>query len=771
MGLFEAFQNALRSSADKAASMAGDAIAAASYAQNANSMPNAATTASGAFDPYAYQSNMSPTYWSDNAAQAAQRQREEAAVGQKAAPFVNTAMQYYTPSESGQFDSYAYRQATNPDTFQNMSDSDRSTYRAYFDSKGGLKEREADAITDIGRSLAQMSGYNYSAPEPKEAEKAAGLFVDSMNRMPKDVFDESAYEENGITHGEATSKYMDGKTYKELAALGLGGRDLETIDETKAYNKLEEARDYGFRPYIEDGAQYASWIATQAADDNTKAMNMFRNIRNNMADAKVSVGDQSDLSRKDLMDNYGGYLDSSFDSLGSIFDEARVPGGYIDLLPADQADPDNSIAVANEARFPGKGPNGEELVIYLPEQINSANDLLDRYGYSDETGYNIVIPGHDPIIYDPSIEEDVSLFGGDGTEENPGIRVGAVPVPYAADPESAASMVLGYIPMEPMRYRQSDGRDVELSFKDAMDIRNGDFGIDYGPGNIAKNADERKGWTEMAASLDFSDILPNIVDLATGSAPLFIPQTAWTQAASGAIGAAQGLDSQSYDPSDNTYRKLSENITPDEYLLNIGLTGLMPVTERLAGGIGGAGGVVGRPLKEVLKRHGAPAGAFYARDLLGEFADEVVASAWEALMGNGFGDWYANPALDYDRPLLDQYGRPVYDENGEMQYRKLTDRTGHEVRTDTAALDRVMNLLSQAPENLIAGSALGGLMIAPGAIKDKATGSGMYADPDLAQRRWDIAHGLKPFRRASRYTDIDPNITEADIGSYGESRR
>ena len=102
----------------------------------------------------------------------------------------------------------------------------------------------------------------------------------------------------------------------------------------------------------------------------------------------------------------------------------------------------------------------------------------------------------------------------------------------------------GYIPTENMTYTQADGQQVSIPYYDVIDLIYGvedkSVPVDYGIGNIAKDPYERKGWTDMLATGDFSDFLPNFVDLATGSAPLFFKQTAWPMAIGNAVTASQG---------------------------------------------------------------------------------------------------------------------------------------------------------------------------------------------------------------------------------------
>jgi len=306
-----------------------------------------------------------------------------------------------------------------------------------------------------------------------------------------------------------------------------------------------------------------------------------------------------------------------------------------------------------------------------------------------------------------------------------------------------------------LEYKQIDGSDVSLAPDQVQDLltqlKNGTADIDYahiGPFNFGKEAsDNRKEITDMIADGDiraiFSDLPGYTADLLFGSAPLFFAPTAWPQAISNAVSAAQGLDPRQYDRLSGTYSRYAglgdvpDN--PDEeredyssgerYLANILLSGLVPATERIAGGIGGSGGFIGRPIQEYMKKNKAPGWARAAFDVGGEGLEEVVASAWENYQTSGWDNWFANPIYETD-------------ENGNIKIDPVTgepiekyDTSGHSIQDpNTSTLDRIANFISQAPENFLGGALLGGMLQAPRILSDRLNNTGYFEDQNNRYR-------------------------------------
>ena len=327
----------------------------------------------------------------------------------------------------------------------------------------------------------------------------------------------------------------------------------------------------------------------------------------------------------------------------------------------------------------------------------------------------------------------------------------------------------GYIPTENFNYVQSDGQEVSIPYYDVIDliysIDDGSAQIDYGFGNIAKDPYERKNWTEMFSTGDFSDFLPNFVDLAAGSAPLFFKQTAWPMAIGNAVSASQGLDPRLYNNEDNTYYRLSDDMTGDKYILNTLLSGTVPATEHVAGIIGGGGGIIGRPIQSALRKAGAPAAARYGVDIGGEGLEEVVASLWEDLQSSGLNNWLANPVYE-----TDSEGNIIYDQNGNPVIKY--DSTGHEIRDpNTPADNRVSNFASQIAENMLAGTVLGGVIGSPRIAMDSANNTGYMNESRERRllRQLENAYGVPHYRNAKTKSDT-VKIGPEDIGTYGKMR-
>jgi len=260
-------------------------------------------------------------------------------------------------------------------------------------------------------------------------------------------------------------------------------------------------------------------------------------------------------------------------------------------------------------------------------------------------------------------------------------------------------------------------------------------------------------------------LAPATADLLLGSAPLFFKSTAWPMAASNAVTAAQGLDPRHYDPINGTYMRLAgkdpdtgeDLMNGERYLSNIILSGLVPATEHIAGFIGGSGGVLGKPLQNLLQKRGAPGSIRAGVDILGEGAEEVVANLWENYQMQGLKNWFADNLYQKD-----EEGNVVVDPITKEPLVKL-DTSGHEMYDpNTAPVKRFLNALAEVPENLIAGSYLGGGLGAPKYLGQALTHTG-YFDPK--NRGYRSVEGDED--RIENIIQLGPE----DIGTYGERRQ
>ena len=612
---------------------------------------------------------------------------------------------------------------------------DLDRYRKLFDSHGGLQNDYVTANKDILNSLINLSLENSSYDRGEiPTSNAYGDLVSGLDKLANENFDDGSMRSDAVK-----SKYMTLPVYKEYVEAGFGGRSLEELnemDEGTVFNKLDEARDHGFRPYIEDEAQLSNWIATQAADDMTKAFNAFGDTRDLLTDAGINYNGQ----------RYG--RDNFYDNAGTYFDDINklIEDGKVEMVPADDpsVDPENDMPMTIWWSFPGT-------------DIQVASDQEMQYQWSEDGSKLYAwLPGHE--------DQAVEYYGIEDYEANR--------PEWNAYRTEEGDPVHRYWKIPKLEYMQDDGTQVSLPYSSveemSQSMANGTADMNWGPLNIAKDANDRKGFGDMFATGDFSDIVPNMVDLAAGSAPLFTPITAWPMAIANAGTAIQGLDPRLYDSDTNTYRRLSDDMTGEKYLSNIVLSGLVPATEKIAGVIGGSGGALGKPLQAALERIGAPAAARSAMDVLGEGAEESVASAWEDYQTNGLSDWFANPIYktDEDGNTLMQYNPATGQDEPVIDY----DESGHEKRdSNTSLSDRISNWWQQQPDNFFAGTALGAAIGGPGIVRDAATGSGYYADSRERKLLRDLEkmNNLPRFREAKR-GNVKVTIGPEDIGTYGK---
>ena len=552
------------------------------------------------------------------------------------------------------------------------SDAVKSEYEQYFADNGGLEEGYNVGSNDVLRGIGMMFGGDDSWINNNESEQPWDLVNNGFDRMSRENFDDGTMRADSVK-----SKYMDGKTYKKYVELGMGGRPVDEIDDNAVYNKLDEMRDYNFVPYIEDNAQWDWWNATQLGNDVSKGFNLLGQARDHYFQptfdfdgTKVNVREFDNAMAKALSDIDNGNLSNI---------------KYISRIPND----DGSVQTVEHDGSLDISSLGEYLADYLADNPESSIASSLPFDYLQNNPDAVIVSWPDGKI---------SLF--DDPDE---IEIQSSPV---------------------IEYEQLDGSNVRIPLADYLaGIKDGSIKVDYGPLNLGKNADERKDFTEMLTTADPSDLLPNMVDLILGSAPLFFNQTAWPMAISNAEQAAWGLEPRSYNALNNTYSRLSEDMNADKYLSNIVLSGLMPATERIAGFIGGTGGVVGRPIMKALEKRNASPTIRELIEILGEGAEEIVAGLWEDAMSNGWRGTYANPVYK-----TDENGEVVTDPaTGEPIIQR--DAYGAEVRDlDTPMTDRAGNFFGGSIENGLAGTALGGLFGIPRWLYHKKTKTGPYSE-------------------------------------------
>lgn len=612
---------------------------------------------------------------------------------------------------------------------------DLDAYNKFFEERGGFEEGYVPGINDVLSGITNLALTNSAIDRGEMYEiDPSGDILSGLDKMSKENFDDGTMRRDSVK-----AKYMDLPTYKAYVEAGFGGRSLDELNklpEGTVFNKLDEAQNYGFRPYIEDESQFANWMATQAGDDTTKAFNILSDARDLMTDASIKFnGDQ--YSRDDFYNNIADY----FKDIDNLIGDDKIE--MYDVNDPN-ADPENDMPMTIWWSFPGTDitvPSDQEL------QYQWSNDGDILY---------VWLPGHE--------DQAVEYYGIEDYEEN-------LPQ-WNTYRSEEGDPIHKYWHLPKLEYTQQDGKQVSLPYDSVEEITqsmaNGTADMDWGPFNIAKDANDRKGFGDMFTTGDFSDIVPNMVDLTTGSAPLFSPYTAWPMAISNAVTATQGLDPRLYDEKTNTFRRLSDDMNGEKYLSNIALSGLVPATERVAGVIGGSGGLLGKPIQAALKKVGAPAIARSAVDVLGEGAEESVASTWEDYQVNGLNNWFANPLYETDEygNIITEYDPVTKQDKPKIKY----DNSGHEMRdSSTPVNERFGNWLDQQLDNVLAGTALGLGIGGPRIASDAITGSGYYGESRERKMLRDLEkmNNLPRFREAKK-GNARVTITPEDIGTYGK---
>jgi hypothetical protein len=609
----------------------------------------------------------------------------------------------------------------------------QQNYMSLFDSLGGVDESYENGAGYLTRALASLS---------KPELESYGVDVSSLDDWNPELIgtglDLLANEavDDGTLHWEnLTSKYMTGSQYKLYQQAGMGGRPTDEIDDNAVYNKIEEWQDYNFIPYIKDDNQFEFWKLTQIPDTTSKLFNIFSNIREDNTDAKINYNGEK-LSRDEFLDNVDGYFSSVNDSIQS--------GSVAILSPTDpNADPETMVPVTVIWTIPGMDieiPSNEQ-----PISIRNSDGSITVYW-----------PGYENLAVDYENDEDLqqnlptwNTYRSDEGE----------PVHYYMDVP-----VLSYVD-------STSGKEVRMTYDEAerltSSLANGTADMDWGFLNIAKDANNRKDFTHMLTSMDFSDIVPNMVDLLLGSAPLFNPYTGWTMGLSNAVGAAQGLDPRLWDQKTNSYRALSEDMTGDKYASNIALNALLPLTERLAGNLGGKSTKLYELLQNWLGKIGAPKMVRYGTDWAAEGVEEDIGAFWEDLQVNGLTDLFCDPIYKTDENgnTLMEFNPRTMSMEPVIDY----DETGHEKRDpNTPMWKRFQNYQDQMLENFLAGSALGGAMgIGPAIADSQKYGSG--SQESRALRILENAAGVPHYREAKN-ENHSVHIGPESIGTYGEKR-
>lgn len=511
------------------------------------------------------------------------------------------------------------------------------------------------------------------------------------------------------------SDTMTGAEYKQYRLTGIPGRPIEKIDDWATYDKLSEYRNYGFIPYAPTDEDIFNMELQHLMKAPNKAANELANSRTSAFNYTINLGDRKIDGRafddasilylrrmRDLLDSDDGSLYNEEDdpdpSIATPItsgefritlddgEEVSVPGGNYKLITEPQGYiDDNGEFVYTKPNFTVEFKNGERFDFESPDDFEQN---VKAYGYK-------VAEADDKKIWVPDLILD------DGTRIN---YVDAVRIATDRDPRDP-----------------SDG----LSY-------------DFGPLNLGMPRKFSEGPIE-----DGIENLPGTIwDIFASSSPYFKWTPGIIRSGSAAEAALSGVDPSTVG-ADGVGSLVAEDIDDNLYWSNIGFNFGTPLTEKVAGGIGGKSQIFNRFLKPRIERklggrlEDKPL-ADFGVDVAGEAIEEVVGNAAEEAAISGTNRWYGNPVLDED-------GNEVVDE------------TGHTVKEeDTSFPETIWNYFKDAPDAAAAGALMGGIMKAP------KTAAGLARNAKLKKK------GIDPNWRIETKDDVDFEVPDSLRTFYRE---
>lgn len=191
---------------------------------------------------------------------------------------------------------------------------------------------------------------------------------------------------------------------------------------------------------------------------------------------------------------------------------------------------------------------------------------------------------------------------------------------------------------------------------------------------------------------DLGDFAPWFLDLAANSAPYMIPVVREATMLSNAIPAAMGYDPRTFDWRDYTFE--DKEMTNAQSMGGTASAFTDAIAEKLFG--------FASPIKYAGKaaKYGTPARIAFG--VGGESIEEAPSAAVERLFDDGIVNYGANTEID--------------------------PATGEERYVDTAAMERLGNVMPDIAEGMASGAILGGALVTPNeiarAVKDKKAGRG-----------------------------------------------
>lgn len=493
----------------------------------------------------------------------------------------------------------------------------------------------------------------------------------------------SGYHEQGVDDGSLnqnnfTSNFMTGEQYIKYREAGIPGLDVEEIDPNAIYNKRNEQSENGFEPYVPDDATYWKMATQNVLAMPSDAAAWLRGARDELTDYTIDI-DGRKVSGKDFNQ------DEAYDYYNKAIEEY------------------NSKANENPTSYEIVDEGGN-VVFEMPTNATAVSAQMNDDGtidvyLSDGSGYNFDGEGY------ASAEEEVNyIFNNPGNMIRPkGVNVD-VPDYVTDDGESFTFDEVGRI-LNDMAYMTAG--------ENKKDLDDEGINYDFGPANIGKPSSMLGGGGGILSE----DFAPNMIDLASSSAPYFVKQVAFPVGLSDAYMASRdvnpmytkGRTYKGIGEIDDETRAIMEEMGIDvdayedyrhngEYGEKILANAIMPFTEY---GWGNIGTKFTNPLikgaKRMLGDQTWMPWANQAMGVVGEGLEEIPGNWVEEATQNGFTkSWYADYLRDKGGNILyDTHGFPLKAQEGEFD-------------------DRMGRFAEDAPEAFLGGSVLGGAFALPG---------------------------------------------------------
>lgn len=555
--------------------------------------------------------------------------------------------------------------------------------KRFEDGNGNIKANPLEwnilgltSQSNTPKEAENLYNYLFDSEDYKQREKDLSPYVSKDNK----VVDRSLIDD-GSSPESREGAYMTGDQYRIYReTLGLPGRPVSEILPGKLYSKQDEADNYGFVPYLVSTPSPTYWFMSdydkyrEESDAHliNKLFNDFANLRRDNVDFEINVNGQKS-SGQDFVKQ----MDLASDKLQKQFSN---PDNW------KRTEDPNDVTGYSIAYDGVKNNLTGEVKHILPSSVGDY-----AWGRADGTAY-IKFPDGDIWEFKDSDQLNNNVLYNE-----------------AADPSMALAWdVLDINAIDPVILSDGTTIDAPTAFDIMEQISEGKGeNIDYGKFNMGKQVVELpdlpivgnfkpEEWQEWINNGEF---VPWFTDMTLGSLPFFSLKTGIPR---GIGRAAEELGGISPDPDkySGTYSLISENPTTEQAVSQSLGSLALPLTEHLWGPLGGqALSVIPRLSKDAVKSWNPL--KRYLSGALGEGLEEIPGNWMEEMERSGNRDWYKNYA--------------------EGDYSDTHDSQGRALREDTGFLERLLNFAKDAPESVIGGLTLGGVLgstAVPSYIKD-----------------------------------------------------